>query len=313
MTGTAIQIEPQFGFGFDELREIALTAERTGWDAMWVSDHLMWEPDSVDRNCFEAWTLLAALAATTSTLRLGTLVTCNSYRPPSLLAKMAAGIDAMSGGRVDFGLGAGWKEMEYRAYGYPFPSIAQRQAQLAEASRLIRLLWTEESASFDGEHFTLDGAVCAPKPVQDPMPMWIGGHGDRLLRIVAQHADGWNMVFGRSLEELRDRHTTLDRHCEAIGRDPASVQRSVFLFTAIVDDETHHERLTAEQRARLGPAADRFLASGREQGLIGPADQVVEALAAHLATGFDRLHLLFPYGLEVEMLCRYSEEVLVHV
>jgi F420-dependent oxidoreductase-like protein len=313
MTTVAVQIEPQFGYGFDEIAAIAGAAEDAGWSGLWVSDHLLWDMQSTERNCFEAWTLLAALATTTSTLRLGTLVTCNSYRHPSLLAKMAAGIDVISQGRVDFGLGAGWKEEEYRAYGYPFPPIQVRHAQLAEACGLIRLLWTAPVADFAGEHYVVDRAVCAPKPAQEPMPLWVGGHGDRLLRIVAEHADGWNMVFGRTLQELRDRHSVLDRHCEDLDRDPATVARSVFLFTALVENDRELEHLGAQQEARFGPTGRRFLQSGRQAGLVGGAEQVAASLAAHLELGFSGLHLLFPYGSEVEMVARYTEAVLSHL
>lgn len=310
MTGVAVQIEPQWGFSYDEIAAVAAATEAAGWDGLWVSDHILWDAESTDRNCFEAWTLLSALAASTSTIRLGTLVTCNSYRPPSLLAKMVAGIDVISGGRVDFGIGAGWKEEEYRAYGYDFPGIGTRQRQMVEAIELTRLLWTEPYADYEGEHYRLERAVCAPKPVQSPMPIWVGGHGDNLLRIVAEQADGWNMVFGRSLDELRDRHAVLDRACADVGRDPASVMRSVFLFTAVADDEAEVEAIRTDQGRRLGPVADRFMGAGLAAGLIGPPDQVAASLAAHVELGFGQLHLLFPYGHEVAQIERYAEEVL---
>jgi F420-dependent oxidoreductase-like protein len=306
----AVQIEPQWGFAYDEMAAIAAAAEGSGWDALWVSDHLLWDDTSTDRNCYEAWTLLAALAVATSSLRLGTLVTCNSYRHPALLAKAAAGIDSLSGGRVDFGIGAGWKEEEYRAYGYDFPSIGTRQRQMSEAIDLTRLLWSEPYATYEGRHYRLERAVCAPKPAQSPMPIWIGGQGDQLLRIVAEKGDGWNMVFGRTLDELRDRHTTLNRHCVNLGRDPASVARSVFLFTAVVDAQAETEALHTDLRARLGPVADRFMAGGMANGLIGSAATVTAALADHLALGFGGLHLLFPYGHEIEQIERFSREVL---
>ena len=310
MTRMAVQIEPQWGFSYDEIATIAAATETAGWDALWVSDHILWDGESTDRNCFEAWTLLSALAASTATLRLGTLVTCNSYRHPTLLAKMVAGVDVISQGRVDFGIGAGWKEEEYRAYGYDFPGIGTRQRQMVEAVDLTRLLWTEPYADFAGEHYRLERAVCAPKPVQSPMPIWIGGHGDNLLRIVAEKADGWNMVFGRSLDELRDRHAVLDRHCAAVGRDPGSIRRSVFLFTVVADDPAEVDAIRADLGRRLGPAAERFMAAGDAAGLIGRPDQVAASLAAHVDLGFDQLHLLFPYGHEIAQIERFANEVL---
>ncbi len=309
MTRIALQIEPQWGFGYGEVKAAAEAVEQAGWDALWASDHILWDSESTDRNCFEAWTLLTALATATERIRLGTLVTCNSYRHPSLLAKMAAGIDDISGGRVDFGIGAGWKEEEYRAYGYDFPGIGTRQQQMSEAIDLTRLLWSEPYAEFAGRHYRLERAVCAPKPVQSPMPIWVGGHGDNLLRIVAEKADGWNMVFGRSLDVLAERHAVLDRHCADLGRDPGSLMRSIFLFTAIVDNDAEIEALHADLAAKLGPAADLFMGAGKAAGLIGSADQVTEGLQAHLALGFDGLHLLFPYGHEVAQIERFSAEV----
>lgn len=309
MTRLAVQIEPQWGFAYPDLAAIAATAERNGWDALWVSDHLLWDADATDRNCYEAWTLLAALAPATSTLRLGTLVTCNSYRHPSLLAKMAAGIDDISGGRVEFGIGAGWKDVEYAAYGYDFPPIGTRQDQMAEAIELSRLLWTEDRADFDGAHYSLRGAVCAPKPVQAPMPVWIGGHGDRLLRVVAELGDGWNMVFGRTLDQLRDRHAVLDRHCDDLGRDPASLARTVFLFTIVADTDAEIDAIGADLERDLGAPAAMFMATGRAAGLIGPAGRVAASLRDHLDCGFDGLHLLFPYGREIEQIERVTAEV----
>ncbi len=310
MVRVAVQIEPQWGFSYDEIAGVAAAAESSGWDGLWVSDHILWDETSTDRNCYEAWTLLAALAVATTRLRLGTLVTCNSYRHPSLLAKMAAGIDVISGGRVDFGIGAGWKAEEYRAYGYEFPGIGTRQAQMAEAIDLTRALWSEPYADFAGEHYQLERAVCAPKPAQSPMPIWVGGSGDNLLGIVAEKGDGWNMVFGRTLDELRDRHRVLDGHCVRVGRDPGSVQRSVFLFSAIVDTTAEVDALHRDLTARLGSAADRFMNAGQAVGLIGPAAQVTQGLADHLAMGFDGLHLLFPFGHEIEQIERFTAEVL---
>ncbi len=308
-TTLAVQLEPQWGFSYAEVAAVASAAEANGFEALWVSDHLLWDEEAVDRNCYEAWSLLAALAPVTTSLRLGTLVTCNSYRHPALLAKIAAGIDAMSGGRVDFGIGAGWKEPEYRQYGYPFPGIGTRQRQMVEAIQLSRLLWSEPKATFDGRYYQLDAAVCAPKPAQQPMPVWIGGSGDNLLRIVAEHGDGWNMVFGRSLEDLADRHRVLDAACASIGRDPASIARSVFLFTVVLDDGDDGSALLEDQVRLLGPMAKRFFAAGRAVGLVGSAEQVAENLRAHTALGFGGLHLLFPYGQEADQIERVATSV----
>jgi F420-dependent oxidoreductase-like protein len=309
MTKLAVQLEPQWGFSYADVAAVAAAAEAHGFDALWVSDHLLWDGDAVERDCYEAWSLLAALAPVTQRLRLGTLVTCNSYRHPALLAKTVAGLDALSGGRIDFGVGAGWKDVEYKAYGYPFPGIRTRQDQMVEAIELSRLLWSEPKATYTGVHYRLDAAVCAPKPVQRPLPVWIGGHGDRLLELISRHGDGWNMVFGRPLDALADRHRALDRACESIGRDPASVARSVFLFCAVLEEGETADALIDDQVAKLGPMGRMFVRSGQTVGLVGSADQVAENLRAHLALGFGGLHLLFAYGHEQDQIARVAEQV----
>src|SRR5574337_484768 len=148
-----VQIEPQFGFSFDDIKDIAHDAERLGADALWVSDHLFLNDTSAAMDCLEAWTLLAALTQVTTRIRLGTLVTCQSYRNPALLAKMAADVDVLSGGRLDVGIGAGWKELEYRAYGYDFPAPGIRVDQLVDTIEICLRMWTEEKASYRGKHY----------------------------------------------------------------------------------------------------------------------------------------------------------------
>jgi F420-dependent oxidoreductase-like protein len=242
-----VQIEPQFGFTFDEVVDIARSAEQTACHALWSSDHLLWDAHSEQRNCFEAWTLLTALASCTTTLRLGTLVTCNSYRHPSILAKTAACLDSISKGRIDCGIGAGWKEIEYRAYGIPFPPMGVRMAQLGEAVQVIKQLWSHDRVSFQGQYYQLDAATCRPKPVQPTLPLWIGGQGEKkLLRLVAEAADGWNMVMGSSLEQVRHKLDVLQQHCDAVRRDMASIDKSLFIMTYLFDSEADDQRLLAQ-------------------------------------------------------------------
>lgn len=311
MTSYAVQIEPQFGFGYDDVVAIAQTAERQGYGALWASDHLMWDPDATDRNCYEVWTLLAGLVPVTSTLRLGTLVSANSYRYPTILAKTAAGVDAMSGGRVNFGIGAGWKEVEYHAYGIPFPSAGTRLDQLDEAAQIVRALFDQDKVDFRGEHYRLEGAVCAPKPVQRPMPIWIGGGGERrTLRIVAERADGWNMVFGLTTAELRHKLDVLRGHCDAVGRPFADIAKSIFVHTYLYTSDAERDALTDDQVQRLGPVGKRFMGGTDKVGLAGSPALVAEALRERRDLGFEELILLFPYGHERELLERYAAEVL---
>ena len=189
-----VQIEPQFGFTYEKIKGLALECESLGFDSLWCSDHFFRNPESVETNCLDCWTVLAALAVDTHRIRLGSLVTCASFHYPSVLAKIAASVDVISGGRLEFGIGAGWKAAEYRAYGIPFLPPSQRIEQLSEAIRIIKQMWVEERSTFFGKHYQVQDAICSPKPLQNPHPnIWVGGSGDRLLRVAAKLGDGINI------------------------------------------------------------------------------------------------------------------------
>ena len=194
----------------------------------WVFDHFMPLGNDPTGPCLEGWTLLAALAAATKRIRVGQMVTGNTYRHPAVLANMGATVDIISNGRMDFGIGAGWNELEHEAYGIPLYAPAERIHRLGEACEVIRLLWTETLANFDGKYYQLKDARCEPKPVQKPYPPFvIGGGGEQLtLRVVAQYADVWNFAGG-PVETFVHKNEVLDRHCETIGRDPATIERSI--------------------------------------------------------------------------------------
>lgn len=194
----------------------------------WAFDHFIpLGPDPTGPQ-LEGWTLLGALAARTERLRVGLMVTGNTYRHPAILANIAATVDHISHGRLDFGIGAGWNELEHQMYGIPLSPPGERIRRLGEACEVIRLLWTETRATFDGKYYHLNDALCEPKPVQKPYPPFvIGGSGERLtLRVVARYAAIWNFVGG-SVEEFRHKNQVLDQHCTAIGRDPAEIARSI--------------------------------------------------------------------------------------
>ena len=190
-----VVISPSAGWSYTEICEVARDAEKSGFSSFWVSDHFFGGPGGTpDRNCLEAWTLLAALARDTTTIRLGVLVAAIQYRNPALQAKIAAGVDHMSGGRLEFGVGAGWKEDEYRAYGYDFLSPGDRVEQLRDGLEITRRLWQDDRATYHGKHYRIDDAVCAPKPTQRPRPpIWIGGAGPRVMRLAARYADGFDL------------------------------------------------------------------------------------------------------------------------
>jgi F420-dependent oxidoreductase-like protein len=305
----AMQIEPQYGFAFDEVVQLVQIAERTGYHALWTSDHLFWDAHSPSRNCFEAWTLLTALAPLTTTLRLGTLVTCNAYRHPSLLAKTVACLDTISQGRVDCGMGAGWNELEFRAYGLPFPPLGTRLAQLREAVQILKQLWTHERVSFHGTHYTLEDTLCAPKPLQQPLPLWLGGQSNRLLRLVAEAANGWNLVVRSTPADVQRKLEVLQRHCDAVGRDRATLDQSLLILTSLCDTEQEYARLQSEQARLLGPDMTASLEQSRQLDLVGSVAQVTDSLRRYLALGFDYVVALFPYTHERTLLQRYAEEV----
>lgn len=303
-----LQIEPQFGYSHEEIRDLALAAERAGFYSLSVSDHLFFDQASERRECLEAWTLLSALAIVTDKLRLGPLVSCNSYRHPGLLAKMAASLDQLSAGRLQFAIGAGWKEIEYRAYGFPFPPGAKRIAELGEAIRILKLLWSKERATFLGEHYRIEDALCSPKPRQQPLKICVGGSGEkRLLRLVAEQADGWNMLPGVGPKKLSRKVEVLRRHCDDIERDFDEIEKSLFITSAIVDSDEELDRLEEDLKRSLGPRAASMLRAARSVGTAGRGLEVAETIESFRELGFEHVIALFPYRHEKEMLARFSE------
>lgn len=280
---------PLEGATFDALARHWQAAERLGYDSVWLDDHFYGVITPPWDNALECWTLMAALARETSTVRFGTLVGCNGYRYPPLLAKMASSVDHISNGRLEFGLGAGWYEQEFTAYGYEFPDIGTRLRQLDEALRICKLMWTEEKATFRGRHYRVQEAWCNPKPVQKPHPpIMIGGGGEKvLLRIVARHADRWN--FGGGVGEFRQKLAVLDAHCQAVGRDRASIEKSWFGNVVIEANEERLQRRLAKRRARTGAAADQL----DERTISGTPPVVIARIKEFVALGVTHFIAMF--------------------
>ena len=216
---------PQDGKTYKDIAETAKVAEDLGFASFWLFDHFMPFLFSKKKYYLEAWTTLSALAAETSSIRLGTLVTCVSYRNPALLAKISSTIDVLSGGRLEFGIGAGWYSAEYEAYGFPFPKAGVRLAQLKEAITIIKGMWTHPQFTFEGRYYTVRESVCEPKPLQTPHPpILIGGSRLKMLELMAKEADIANFdykVFG-----LRKTASTFDALCKKVGRDPTLLVKS---------------------------------------------------------------------------------------
>jgi F420-dependent oxidoreductase-like protein len=270
---------PQFETSWNHARDVALAAEESGLDSVWCVDHLIGIPNE-RQPVFEGWTEIAAIAAVTRRVRLGHLVLCVSYRSPSLVAKMAATLDVVSEGRLIAGLGAGWYQPEYEQYGYPFPPIGTRLAQLGEALEILRRMWTEERTTFEGRHFTVRGALCEPKPVQRRLPILIGGGGEKvLLRLVARHADIWNNL-GAYHDEVARKREILAGHCRAIGRDPSEIVVSQQTLAAVATDRSEAARKTARLREELG-----FLDASTELSLTGTPDEIRARVERNRALG----------------------------
>jgi len=271
-------------------KELAVRAESLGYDHIWVYDHVETVPRREPTHCFEAFTTLAALAQHTSRVELGQMVTCVGYRNVGLLAKEAACVDVFSGGRLILGIGAGWYEREYQAYGYRYPTAPERLRMLREACEVIPRLWSEETVTYDGEFHSFDAAYCDPKPLRTP-PLWIGGGGEKVtLRIEAQHADATNWQVG--LEGFVRKSDLLGRYCEDIGRDPASITRTHGPDCRIFDTE-------ADLAAWLdSPGGGQLWGRGDPgpyvaDNLVGTVEQVTEKAQAFVDAGCGEFILWF--------------------
>lgn len=279
-----IFIEPQQGASYDDQLRIALAAERLGYDALFRSDHFLAMGGDGLPGPTDSWITLAGLARETSTIRLGTLVTSATFRLPGLLAIQVAQVDAMSGGRVELGLGAGWFEREHAAYGFPFP--AKRFGLLTEQLEIVTGLWSTpsgETFSYDGEHYTLLDSPALPKPVQAPLPIVIGGNGPaRTPALAARFAAEYNTSFPE-IADIPTRFATVRAAAEDAGRDPASLKYSAALVLAVGKDEAEFTRRAA--------AIGREPAELREHGIAGTVPEALDRLAQLKEWGADRVYL----------------------
>ena len=299
-----VQIEPQLGFKFEDVLAIALDAERAGFTRLWVSDHLFLDPNAANTDCLEAWTLLAALAVRTERIRIGPMVTSQSYRNPALLAKIAAGVDVMSRGRLDFGLGAGWKEVEYRAYGYEFPDGPTRVTQMIETLEICTRMWKDERATYQGKFYRIADALCSPKPMQKPLPIWIGGSKPRVMRAAARFAHAFNFNIGTSAQTdtLKAAMREMDEICRAVKRDPSTLLRSSFLMATVGSTAARSEELLKEfaKQQKTDPAK---ILEQRPGLLRETPDRVLARLREYAALGIAHANIMFqPYGSEREQI-----------
>jgi probable F420-dependent oxidoreductase len=280
---------PQYDFSvpgesplrWDTLLDHARKAEELGFDSLWLSDHLFldlakYRGPPEPRGIYEPLVTLAALARTVTRPRLGTLVMCEALRPASVLAKALATLDRISGGRLDVGLGAGWYPPEYEAVGLSFPPPGERLARLAEAVEVVRGLLGGGPLTFEGRYHRAAGAVNLPPAFQEPHPpVFVGGKGDRLIQLAVEHADGWNTCWAWTPDAYRDRLDVLERSCDKVGRDPATVWRSLGLYALCGEDRADLERRFARMRDVLPPRVVMGTVDDWRDGhLVGTVDEI---------------------------------------
>jgi F420-dependent oxidoreductase-like protein len=305
---------------FSFIENYAKEVEKLGFDSIWVNDHFVHTTPRVSYlSCFECWTTLAALTPLTRKVRLGQIVTCNSYRHPALLAKMAAVLDVISNGRIEFGIGAGWYDYEYKAYGIPFEKASVRIAKLEEAVQLIKKMWSEPSANFQGKYYQVKGAINSPKPIQTPHPpIIIGGEGEQLmLKVVAKLADRCNF-FG-PVENYKMKLDVLKKHCTSVGRDFREIEKTILTDLVI-------RRTTAEAEEYLkrmyenGLVFGTYLGGGKfEQvsrerykttNVVGNPDECLKKLRSYLDIGVENFIFGIPMTEQLEPIKIFAEHVM---
>ena len=289
---------------YAQLKALVLECERLGYDAVWLDDHLMYG----DIPILECWTTLSAFAAQTSRIRLGTLVTCNVHRNPALLAKAAATLDVLSGGRLEFGFGAGCQQREHEAYGFGFPDVGVRVEMMAEALEVMLRLWTQQSSDFKGKYYSVDAATCEPKPLQKPHPpITIGGAGEKhTLKVTAQYADRVDFGFLPTIDEYRHKLEILERHCTAAERDFGEIERACWPSGQILirSSQSEIEQLISKMKPEGTP-----LEEYRQGTLATTPQKFVSHLRRYIDLGATYFLLYFGDIPQTRSLTLFAEEV----
>lgn len=288
---------------YETMTRVAQLAEEVGYDFIWLYDHFHTVPVPTQEPTFECWTSTAALARDTKRVRIGQMVTCNGYRNPALLAKMASTVDVLSHGRLDFGIGAGWYEHEYRAYGYEYPDGPDRLRLLREALQIIRKMWTEEEATFAGKYYQINGAINQPKGVQKPhIPLLIGGAGEKVtLKLVAQYADGCN-IGNADNTNLARKFAIVQQHCEDVGRDYNEIHRTGEYSVAIARTDDEALQNAQSQPRKLDPSTS----------LVGSPATIRQRLREIEEAGAQEVVLFFQDLANMESIRLFAQECIVH-
>jgi F420-dependent oxidoreductase-like protein len=292
------------------MRDLAQAADAGPFESIWVYDHFHTIPVPTEEATHEAWSLMSAFAAATTRVRLGQMCTCMGYRNPAYLAKVAATVDVISGGRVEMGIGAGWYEHEWRAYGYGFPEPRARMRMFREACEIITRMWTEDEPTFHGEHYTIDQPINEPKGVRKPHPsFWIGGSGEQVtLKLVARFADACN--FAGDPETLRRKYDILRGHCETVGRDFESITRSSNRMLFPLKPGEDPRQATERAREAVGATYEEYLNTVE----VGTPEQLVERLQPVVDAGVNYLIAYIPeVAYDHDRLHLYAEEIIPHI
>jgi len=287
---------------YEAMTRVAKEAEALGFHSIWLYDHFHTVPVPSQEVTFECWISTAALARDTQRVRIGQMVTCNSYRNPALLAKMASTVDVLSHGRLDFGIGAGWFEQEYRAYGYAYPDTRERLGRLHEAIEVILAMWTQDEATFEGTYYQVKGAINQPKGVQRPhIPILIGGEGEKVtLKLVAQYGDACNV--GGDIANIKRKFAVLRQHCEGLGRDYNSIRRTILIDDCAIaeTEEAAIGKLTPAQRSNLEEL--------RQTQLIGTPAMIRQRLAEYQEAGVQEIIIRFVDATQLESIRLFARE-----
>jgi len=288
MADIGIMVEGQEHMTWERFLGLAKTVEELGFDSLFRSDHLTALGGEKERESLALWPSLTALALETKRIRFGPMVCSMTFRHPAMLAKMAASVSDLSGGRLDLGLGAGWYQGEHEMFGIDFPRYGTRLKMLDEGTQVIRMLFGDEPANFEGEFFQLKNAATYPKPRD--LAIIMGGKGEKTLQVVARHADEWNCSY-IGVDVFREKSQQLDANCEAIGRDPATLRRSLMIpFVIARDKKDIQTRIDAHRRMFSDLPKD--LASWQQAGFIGgPQQQVLDQMKVFEEAGISRFML----------------------
>jgi len=293
---------------YETMTGVAQTTEELGYDSVWLFDHFHTVPVPTQEVTFECWMSTAALARDTKRVRIGQIVTCNLYRNPALLAKMASTVDVMSHGRLNFGIGAGWYEHEFKAYGYEYPDAPTRLRYLREGVQVILKMWSEEEAYFEGNYYHVRGAINQPKGVQKPhIPMLIGGSGETVtLKLVAQYGDACNIGYLEP-EATARKFEIMRKHCENVGRNYNDIQRTIMLNCSIAEsDEQAYQRAQAANFARNVGGPENL----RTRSLVGTPEAIRKRLNEYEQIGAQEVILFFPAVERLESLRLFVRDVM---